>query len=214
MKKITSLLAIAAFIFATNAKAQLVNDSEGWQRIEASFAVQKFITEVDNHSTEDKTKGFELGYVQGINLTTRIPLFLELGGQLTWTHSKDEENGITNKQTFMSIGIPVNIAYKFSFANSETISIVPFIGPNFKFNLIGIEKYNDEKISYFNKDDMGGEDNTAKRFQVGLNLGVGVNISQHLYVGYRFQPDFTRYIDLGNEENKTRTNYLTVGINF
>jgi len=214
MKKIISIFAVAAFLFSANAKAQLVNDTEGYQRIEASFAVQKFITENDNHSEEDKTKGFELGFIKGISLTNRIPLFLELGGQLTWTHSKDEVDNVDNKVTFMNIAIPVNVAYKFAFANSENITIVPFVGPNFKFNVIGKEKWGDEKVSYLSKDDMGGKDNRANIFQVGLNLGVGVNIAQRLYVGYRFQPDFTKYIEIGSIENKTRTNYLTLGINF
>ena len=187
-----------------------MNDSEGYQRIEASFAAQKTDWGKDNSYT--KTKGFELGYIKGINLTSRIPLFLELGGQLTWTHAKDEVYSVDVKHTFMNISIPVNVAYKFAFASSENITIVPFVGPNFKFNVIGKKKWGDEKTSYLSKDDMGGKDNRANIFQAGMNLGIGVNIAHNLYVGYRFQPDFKKYFDEGDV--KTHTNYLTIGVNF
>ena len=210
MKKITMLFAAVVAMFGMKANAQLVNDTEGWTRVEASFAVQSL---GDNDPL--KTKGFELGYIKGINLTTNLPLFLELGGQLAWTHKKDSyevvNQDIDIKYTFMSLAIPVNVAYKFAFSSSDNFTIVPFVGPNFKFNLIGKEKVDDEKISYFDEDDMG-KDNTARRFQVGLNLGVGVNISQKLYVGYRFQPDFMHYFD--NDEAKSHANYITLGINF
>jgi len=221
MKKFTFIVAAIAALFTTNANAQLKNDTEGYKRVEASFVSQKFDW---GNDTDTKLKGFEVGYLTGVSVTNKLPIFLELGGQLTWTHAKDElskNNEI--KHTFMSIAIPVNAAYKLAFASSENITIVPFIGPNFKFNLIGKQKgeldvdvadvidiNTSYDASYFDKDDMGGDDNTAKRFQVGLNLGVGVNISKALYVGYRFQPDFTEYL----EGVKATTNYLTIGINF
>lgn len=205
MKKITLIIAAIAALFSTNANAQLKNDTEGYQRYEASFVAQKFDW---GHDAETKLKGFELGYINGINLTTKLPLFLELGGQLTWTHANDDIMVGEIKHTFMSLAIPVNAAYKLAFASSETVTIVPFIGPNFKFNLIGKEKYDGEKFSYLSKDDMG--DDRAKRFQVGMNLGVGVNINKTLYIGYHFQPDFADYLD----GVKAKTNYITVGVNF
>lgn len=275
MKKTLFLAMITAAFTAINAKAQLVNDSEGWRRFEASYvtnmynqkiqlgytdiptspieydAIYNFDTYEDSEMSvltfgifeadaEIKSRGFELGYVQGINLTTRVPIFLELGGKLTWSHSSKAKanniklivattgpsvtlseytrNGsyeVDAKTTFMSIAIPANIAYKFAFVNSG-VTMVPYVGPNFKFNLIGKGKveFGDEEIktSFFDKDEMGGSDNTARRFQIGLNLGVGVNLSKVLYVGYCFQPDFTHYFDI--DDCKTRSNYITVGINF
>lgn len=217
MKKIFFFFAAAATLFTSEAKAQLTNDIEGYRRFEASFLAQR--TNFDGECV--KTKGFELGYIQGINITTKRPLFLELGGQLAFSHDKDEINKVgadyTDKYTFMSIAIPINVAYKFTFTNSDNFTIVPFIGPNFKFNLIGKNKCegdHDYKISFFNKDDMYGKDNTAKRFQVGLNLGFGVNILERLYVGYRFQPDFAKYIKHDDFKVKTKANYITFGVNF
>ncbi|MCQ2229871.1 MAG: PorT family protein [Bacteroidales bacterium] len=212
MKKITLIIAAIAALFSTNANAQLKNDTEGYQRYEVSFVAQKFDW---GHDDNTKLKGFELGYINGINVTNKLPIFLELGGQLTWTHANDEiATGEELKHTFMSIAIPVNAAYKIAFASSENITIVPFIGPNFKFNLIGKEKGsilgNEYDLSFLNKDDMGGKDNKASRFQVGMNLGVGVNISKLLYIGYHFQPDFADYLD----GVKAKTNYITVGVNF
>lgn len=209
------IFAAAAFLFNSEANAQLTKDTEGYKRAEASFHVQSID---DDDYTDISAKGFELGYIQGININSNMPLFLELGGQLAFSHSKDEvkvfgEKIGDEKYTFMSLAIPVNVAYKLTFSNSENFSVVPFVGPNFKFNLIGKYEYGKEDGSFFDEDDMG-EDAKAKRFQVGLNLGAGVNIAKTLYVGYRFQPDFVKYIKDGDYKVSSHASYITVGINF
>lgn len=225
MKKITFILAAFAALFTAEANAQLVNDTDGYQRFEASFASGNMHNEVNlmglTAKDDEKTKGFELGYVKGINITTNMPLFLELGGNFTFLHNKNEDHGITTKLTMANIAIPVDVAYKFAFSSSN-FTILPFIGPNFKFNLIGktradlsqiAEEDYKSKQNLFDKDDMG--DNTAKRFQFGMNIGAGVNIGKILYVGYKLQPDFIRYMKIDSDNySKTRTQYVTIGINF
>lgn len=209
------IFAAAAFLFNSEANAQLTKDTEGYKRAEASFHVQSLD---DDGELDISAKGFELGYIQGINITSNMPLFLELGGQLAFSHSKDEikflgEKVGEEKYTFMSLAIPVNVAYKLSFSNSENFSVVPFVGPNFKFNLIGKYDFgNDNDGSFFDEDKMG--DAKARRFQVGLNLGAGVNIAKTLYVGYRFQPDFIKYSKEDDYKVSSHASYITVGINF
>lgn len=213
MKKITLLAICLMSIIAISAKAQLTIETDSYQRFEASFVAQNFDWE---NNTEINLKGFGLGYVNATNLTTKLPLFLELGGQLTWAHINDAE-GFSEEHnfTFMSIALPLDFAYKFSFVNSETITISPFIGPNFKFNLISKERGrilgNEFDRSHLNKDHMGGRSNAASRFQAGLNIGVGFNINKLLYLGYKFQPDFKDYM---KGDVKANTNYITIGYNF
>ncbi len=212
MKQYIAIVASATtFLFANNAKAQFINDPYDYQRIEASYVNQALVVDIDDETDTQHTKGAEISYIKGLNITTRLPLFLELGGQLVVTHSNEKNNGKTEKYTFANIAIPVNLAYKLAFENSSNFSILPYVGPNFKLNIIGRYKKDDNKISFFDKDDV---EHKAHRIQIGLNLGIGVNIASHLYVGYRFQPDFTKYIEDGDNEYKTYANYFTFGINF
>lgn len=232
MRILSMIMCAAAASVAINAAAQLENDTEGYRRIEASFAASHYDNGENQDADIEHPKGFEIGYLQGINLTSKMPLFLELGGNVTWTHSKEENNwnesGVEiekeTKNTFMNVNIPVQAAYKFAFTNSA-FKILPFFGFNFKFNIIGkykehkeaefmgVEQETDTKISYFDKDDMGSKDATANRFQLGLNMGVGVNINS-FYVGWRFQPDMIKYIKHDDDKVSSNTNFITVGLNF
>ena len=207
-----------------NSAAQLRNDSEGYSRIDFSYVAEKF-----NSSKSDisdlHTKGGSVAYVQGINLTTRIPLFVELGGNLTIAHGESKKSFMISdayyerKLTMVDISVPFNIAYKIAFENS-TVEIVPFFGPNFKFNVIGKMHENkqypssSEKTSYsfYKEDDMG--DDKAQRFQFGLNLGVGFHIGNCLYFGYHIRPDVSKYADIQSAGLKYRTftQYMTLGI--
>lgn len=132
--------------------------------------------------------GFNVGYAHGFNLKNTLPLFLELGGEFNFNSgSKDDDT-----YTFMNIAVPVNVVYRFGV--SDNFAIAPYAGLNFKINVIGKVKDDDadESESYFNKDDMG-DDWTANRFQLGMNVGVNFIVNNKFSFGYRFQPDFIKY---------------------
>ena len=239
MKSIKVLIAVAIAALSLNANAQLVKKTDGYDRAQASFVIHNisvdYATDYEYANYRDiDAKGVEIGYIKGINLTNRRPLFLELGGELTFSHAKKEHHEtydlgfytITEKSeyksTFLSIGIPVDAAYKFSFSSND-ISVTPFFGFNFKVNLLGKEKdkeyeYAEDKeveykYSYFDSDAEEVGDDTANRFQFGLNLGVGVDLG-NFYVGYRFQPDLIKYWKNDNFEMKSHTSLVTVGLYF
>ncbi len=219
--KALKFLAVAVLATMTaNASAQLTKDTKGWTRVELSFDAQRMKWKNNDASgLSDKTKGAAIGFMKGINITSKMPLFLDLGARLSWNHAKDtwsnNASETTQKTTFMNIAVPVNAAYKFSFASSP-INIVPFFGPNFKFNFYGRTKTTTEaggeefetKYKWLNKDD-----GDARIFQLGINLGVGVNINR-FYVGYTFQPDLMSYVKNGDSKLRTINNYISVGINF
>lgn len=270
---------VAAMAMCISANAQLKNDTEGWRRLGLSYTVrtlseesnaniyklQTVIVDPTIFTDNGKSKGFALEYMQGVNVTNKIPLFLEPGIQAGFYHATDDktqsyaidheltsngdvvkyeweteyvEEDYTIKRNYLNISIPVNVAYKFAFESSENFTIVPFIGPNFKFNLLGVSKYasggETAKINHFKDTEVLGNEK-ARRLQVGLNLGIGVNICQKLYVGYKFQPDFHCYYKSSDEfvkninnalentyyevtavdsEVKSKTQFLTVGLNF
>ena len=213
MKSIKLLALSALAVFAVDASAQLTKNTEEWTRVELSFNAQKMKAKDDDHSTDgQKTKGAAVAFMKGVNLTTKLPLFLDLGARLTWNHAKESRTGGDEKWTFMNIAVPVNAAYKLSFASSP-VTIVPFFGPNFKFNFLARHKWegsdgHDVKHNLFKEDE-----GDAKIFQFGLNLGVGVNIRK-FYVGYHFQPDLSSFQKDGDYKVKTLNNYVSVGLNF
>lgn len=216
MKLIKFFVVAVLAAMTADATAQLTKDTRGWTRVELSFDAQKMKVKDGNASWDgDKQKGAAIGFMKGINITSKMPLFLDLGARLSWLHSKDEwtSGGVdcSKKTTFMNIAVPVNAAYKLSFASSP-ISIVPFFGPNFKFNFYGRTKTEigdkESKLKWLNSDE-----GDARIFQFGLNLGVGVNI-ERFYVGYTFQPDIVSYVKNDDYKLKTINNLIAVGINF
>lgn len=120
--------------------------------------------------------------------------------------------------TFMNIAVPVNFLYRFDI--SDKFSVAPYAGLNFKVNIIGKAKAKgaSESASFFKKEDVGGDDFTANRFQLGMNLGVNCIINKKFSAGYRFQPDFISYQSYNkyglDYSTKITSHYFTFGYIF
>lgn len=136
-----------------------------------------------------------------------------------WDHTSD----LKMKFNMLSWNIPINFGYRYSI--NENLSIDPYIGLNFKFNILAqgdIEsKANDNdylnnaasdiindmgSINFLNKDDMMGMQ--WKTFQMGWHIGAGVNYKR-LYLGLRYGTDFIKIAEGTNSSNF----YLSLGVN-
>lgn len=240
MKALKSfLIAVAGLAFTANAaQAQLIKDTKGWNRIHVAFVTTGYKAE-NNGTTikgDDNMVGAAVGFAKGISLSQKLPIFLEPGIDVIWQHQnledqEDKYSSFDEKVNQLSFAIPVVAAYKFSF--NDWFSIDPFFGVNFKIHAIGVDKETytvagketTVKNKYFkgeveteyngntNTESYGDDDTKAKRFQFGLNLGVGFNISC-LYVGYKFQPDLSPLYKYDDYKTKTHSNVITVGLNF
>jgi hypothetical protein len=135
-----------------------------------------------------------------------MPLFLEYGANLTWLNYNEDEGGESFKHNILNIAVPINLAYKIGL--TDDISLVPYVGINFKGNLVSKAKYEwddeSESYSYFDDDDV---EDTWNRFQLGGQVGVGINFKQ-LYIGYQFQGDFMEL----SKKYKMPTNSIVLGI--
>ena len=176
--------------------------------------------------------GVGLDYIHGFSLSNSFPLYLETGVKATlsffsredcrwankWNEDADDKDFKTTFQT-LSAAIPVNLAYKFTLTNGE-VSIVPYLGLNFKLNLManGKEVYDPDseygdkdtkKYDMFDKKDMEDKDACFKRFQMGWHIGAGLNYRQ-LYIGLSYGTDF---MELCKKVN-TSTFSVNVGYNF
>lgn len=126
---------------------------------------------------------------------------------------------------FLNLNVPVNISYKYSFSGVDGLSIAPYLGLHFTGNLIGNFKYeyditasaagysdsegDETELNFFDEDDMNGSDNTANRFQLGWQIGIGLNYKK-LYLGIGYSAEFSEYAEKLNTGGMT----LTLGLNF
>lgn len=124
-----------------------------------------------------------------------------------WLQSK-----ITQKKQFINFQVPVNFVYRVQ--ATEDLTIAPYVGLNFKLNVtgkfrkdaeietniptnilnqIGYEesdlKEEGKWASVFDKDDMGGNDYTWNRFQMGWHVGVGFQYKP-FFLGIQYGTDF------------------------
>lgn len=251
MKTMRFYLAVCLLSLTGTASAQFANsnassvsstsrnaDTNEWQRISISYNPTKIIYDyegVDNLSVN----GFSIGYTKGFSIAKEFPLFLETGIGATYSFGKEDyddlgykEDILERKTNLFSINIPVNLAYKFSLPNGK-VSIVPYIGVNFRGNIIGKQKYNltvdtnelgfsedkfweqmekegfKQEANMFDKKDTGSKDYTWKRFQMGWQIGVGLNYNS-LYVGVGYGKDFIELC----KKTKIGTTSITLGYNF
>jgi len=220
MKAIKFAVIAALFCSAASLSAQ----SENYSRIYASYVRGNANQEMGKYSEDMDQNGFNVGYAYGLNISGTLPLFLEYGAELNYLTMDESSDFLKNDAKFLHVSIPVNVVYQFSVMD-DFMHIAPYAGVNFKLNLMGKNKVKDsygdesEEINFFDEDDMG--DNTAKRFQLGMNAGVNFYVG-HLMLGYRYQYDFMPYVDgkdddailSVNYEMKTSAHCLSIGYRF
>lgn len=201
-----------------------------YDRVSVSYVNTKLANDAKG-ADDISLNGVGLDYIHGFSLSKSFPLYLETGVKATlsffsredcmranmWDEDADDKDYKTTFQT-LSAAIPVNLAYKFTLTNGE-VSIVPYLGLNFKLNLManGKQVYDPEhgdkktdKFDMFDKKDMGDDkDNCFKRFQMGWHIGAGLNYRQ-LYIGLSYGTDF---MELCKKVN-TSTFSVNVGYNF
>lgn len=251
MKTMKFYLAVCLLALTGTASAQFANskalssssstrntDTNGWQRITVSYNPTKIISDYEG-ADDLSVNGFSIGYTKGFSIAKEFPLFVEASVNATYSFGKEDyddlgfdEDILERKTNLFSLNIPVNIAYKFSLPNGK-VSIVPYIGINFRGNIIGKQKYNltidtnelgfskdefweqmekegyKQEANMFDKKDTGSKDYTWKRFQMGWQIGAGLNYNQ-LYVGVGYGKDFIELC----KKTKIGTTSITLGYNF
>lgn len=148
----------------------------------------------DEDGDADAWNGFALEYLMGKPISTAIPLYYETGirGQFNW-FSDVYSGSIDYTQSFGAVSVPFNVLYKIAIPGSS-LYLIPYAGIYGRYNLYGKLKmeYNHESetISFFDKDDMGGRDETWGRFQVGYQIGANLQLPSSWVLGFQYQCDF------------------------
>lgn len=140
--------------------------------------------------------GVTLGWLKGIGITSQ-PLFVEVGAEAAWTHYSYSNGYYSDEYTddIIAAAIPISVTYKWD-VNDE-ISLMPFTGPNFRFNI-----YDDETDSDY-----------INLFQVGWNFGVGATFN-NLYIGYKCTTNFNSYFDYDDSYDDDNGMYHMINIGY
>ena len=223
MKNLRYYLSVCLLICSTAVSAQLTNpssestvnkttqSSDTWRGLKVSY---KPIT-LDYNGGDDALTGFSAEYVLSFKLSDTTPLFLEsgLGYQYVTYEESAEAEGVKIKAELAlhSLYVPFNLGYKHYF--DEKFAIMPFIGLNLRGNISGemtlSEDYYGEEYDLDLFDDNDMEDEAWNRFQIGWQIGIGLNISK-FYAGISYGSDFNELY----EDAKLKTTSITLGINF
>lgn len=210
MKK-TLLIAILG-LMALVAKAQ----NENYNRIYIGYTP---IMATDDDIWDDTFHGLNVGYTKGLSLNGNVPLYLEVGANVQFNMYSEEEYDYAHDltMTFLQAQIPVNVTYLFPLGDSG-ITLAPYAGLSAKFNILGKQKLenpdngNSHEVDFFSKDDLG--DHTAKRFQVGMQLGANITFGEKLNLGIGYQRDLTSYMEYDHEKLMFHGIVATIGFNF
>lgn len=226
MKKIllAGALAIAAVFSSSAENYSTISLSYDYLGLSAS---QKGMMSDLGYAEKDKSgalNGLGLQYNYGIGIGN-LPMNVELGakfsvGFLGKSYHEDEVNFKFNTQ-MMRLSIPISYIYHFHLKNN--ISIAPYVGLDFRLNLLAdtkvvgqVEYYDpdtetydieeeDYKYSWFDKDEMGL--NPAKRFQMGWHLGVRFEFNKVL-LGIEGGTDFLPFWNYTYMANKTKKEHI------
>ncbi|MCI5776750.1 MAG: hypothetical protein MR215_03845 [Bacteroidales bacterium] len=212
MKRIVLLFMLLLSVLYTKA-------SEQQDTLQNKLLIAYEIHKADwvNIDAMSSTKGISACYMRNYVVGPRYCLAVEYGAKVTWLHGVKKSgayDAYTDRVDYLNVSLPVNLTRSISIGTSG-VSLAPFFGPNFKFNIVG--KYREsfdgkkrDSVNYLSRD----RKTPASIFQFGMNVGVGFYYKQFV-VAYTFQPDFTDYVKDDMECCKhTNTNSFSVGVRF
>lgn len=267
----------------TKSGSVLVKDCKNYGRFMFNYSPlhSKTTYEYGKTSLDGSTtmQGFRLGYTQGISLSKKIPLFIEVGGELSINTKKekagktrfgdvddvdddnddddddddypyfaprtrsdydsdyddddddyaDYEKDFKTRSTMIALTIPVTVSYKLAFNNG--LYVAPYLGVQFKLNLIGqtktkytgndkeTKKYWEDhgKTNWFSDDssDKGGmgKDGAWNRFQMGWRIGANFGYKKFNFnIGYAGDISPLYKYDKNKETEKIKTGSVLIGV--
>lgn len=200
MKKLSFVLTVALMAIATTASAQFANsgknatkvstNTENYNRFMAAY--NSFTFSADGGSID--LTGLSVGWNKGIGIVETMPLYVETGLHVMYAFGSK----YGSDQSYLGVNVPVLLTYKIT--PSETVAVSPYAGLNLRGNIVGNESDADYKYDYF-------DDFDAKRFGVGVSLGVNVDLNK-VSLGVGYTTDFTEFME------EIKIDYFTVALGF
>ena len=163
-----------------------------WTGSDTGFGGSKFRNDAAVTTDKDMFWGFDFGYLRGIRLAKKLPLYVEVGATMVYSSIDNTE---TNPEIAtgedqcdvtvraLSFEVPVFLTYRFNFGN---LHLAPYVGAKFRANAMMKlayvrstrgEKYETNDLFSTESYTVDGEEYTSKyrRFQAcgeaGINFG-------------------------------------------
>lgn len=191
-----SLASFAQFSNGHNTNTFASSNAKSYRRFDVGFTLAKMT--YGGHTANDSEKGITAELIFGRHISSTMPIFVEYGVRTTWLHNSSFTGSYSPgdyvdyfddvKLNYWNAAIPINLVYNFIL--NETITIRPFVGFNAKANMLAIMDYDEQSFDCLDKNDIYYEEDAWARFQIGMNIGIGVNFD-NMYIGYTYQPDFS-----------------------
>ncbi len=200
MKKLYSLLALAAVLLVTTVSAQ--NYEKNIFSIRGGMNIAEITAKSDGITvTTDSRIAYHIGVTDQILLCKRIPLYLEPGLFLS------SRGGKVNKFTLSPLYLQVPVVLTYHFNIKDKVSIEPFAGIYYGLGIGGKAKLGKEKTDVFS--DEGG----MSRSDFGVRVGAGVVFLKHFYAGLGYEIGCAN-IAKENEAAKFHSNCMTVSVGY
>ena len=220
MKKTKFLVIVAALMVCSTTSAQFTSSSrsgssvstEGWNTFYFMYSPTTLEEKYDykdvlKSGSVDLT-GLSLGYERAIGLTQSIPLYLKVGGEVKYSFGKyTNEYKDDFKYSFLSVKVPVSVAYDFSV--TDNIDILPYTGMYFRINAMGKQKDEEDDRS---EDCFSDYD--WSRFQVGWQIGADVMFSKRYVAGINYSTDISKLYNEDGEKASSHAINIKLGIVF
>lgn len=168
--------------------------------------------EEGNHSySTDTYTGFHAGVA--VDFPLLESLYIQSGLYYTVKGAKEEEDGekLTYNPSFLEV--PILASYRYDFSEAAQLQIN--FGPYLAYGIGGKAKY--EYRGESAEEDFFGDDDDhnslgAKRFDAGLQIGAGVTIAQHYYIGCGYEFSLT---SMGRDSDyKIKNNNLFISLGY
>lgn len=182
----------------------------GFSQVKWDARVGMNFSNMTKDSEAKALPGFNLGvgmdYGFSENWSLQSGLMISSKG---WKY-KEEGEKMTYRPIYLDI--PILAAYKFNI--SDNTKFVINAGPYLAFGLGGKAKYGDADYKLFKEEE--GQDAKMKRFDLGLQYGIGLEIGDHYLVNLTGQNGFISPFDYpdGYDGDKPKNMTFSIGVGY
>ncbi len=232
MSRIKNLALAALFACGMTANAQSVQSTtpvtSGWQSVWFNWNKSKVKSDYKEFNAI-KFNQLSLGYSRAFSVSRDLPLFVEGGLGVQYSYDKEtiKSNETANvyhtyKYKVFSAVAPAHLLYRWDIPSSK-LSLMPFAGLNFRFNIIGRRRIEAAQIgensiqnfgkkscdvfeNYIDADNETYNNKAWNRFQWGWDFGVKLQYDKRYTIGLSWGREFNDFA----QNSKIRSRAITL----
>lgn len=214
----TAMVLLISGVASAQKGSQVTSDeprqlSEGWNMVYVQFAPtrEQSTYELGGQTLKGNLNmtGLALGYAHAFGVSSSMPLFVQVGGELKYSFNKKDDHG----DSFVSLKVPVSLTYDVPL--TERFDLLPFAGIYGRYNVSGTTKdSNGNDVNLFEKrtDEAGGV--TFERFQLGWQAGCNLIYKQRYMIGASYSRDISKLVQTTGIKYTTFAFNISLGLLF